>query len=346
MYSITCDTLGLYARSAADLSLLCDVFNLVDDVPPPAAPLDLSTASFAFVRTCQWPKATSGTVDAFDKAQELLKKHGAKVEVVELPAEFDEVPAWHARVLQGEGRSAFHDLAMTSYPVLDPWIQHHIDNKSAVSRKMLTEAYDGIARLRPVIDEIAGKYTALVTPSVVDEAPVIMDARRLTGDASFNLIWCALSSDGSVATADSGLTGLVCTCPSSTCPASRAPTTCLSASRSSGRVSAIRRSAGSPRLSARSLRARVASSTRCKAVIWEKRSTLQKKMWLGHAPTSTGAAYEKKAPTTPQRTRETMRGMAELAGPAAPPVLAGTDSCSPDAGAAVSSCVVVVASVT
>lgn len=35
----------------------------------------------------------------------------------------------------------------------------------------MLEAYDGVARLRPQWDEIAGRYHVVVTPSAVDEAP-------------------------------------------------------------------------------------------------------------------------------------------------------------------------------
>jgi Asp-tRNA(Asn)/Glu-tRNA(Gln) amidotransferase A subunit family amidase len=48
---------------------------------------------------------------------------------------------------------------------------------------------DGIAALKPKIDEIARRYTALIAPSVPDEAPVGIEH---TGSAAFNGIWTAL----------------------------------------------------------------------------------------------------------------------------------------------------------
>lgn len=56
----------------------------------------------------------------------------------------------------------------------------HVENTTKVSRKAQLESYDGCARLRPVWDEIASKYDAVITPSVVDEAPMGIQS---TGDA-------------------------------------------------------------------------------------------------------------------------------------------------------------------
>jgi hypothetical protein len=56
----------------------------------------------------------------------------------------------------------------------------HVENTTKLSRKAQLESYDGCARLRPVFDELASKYDAVITPSVVDEAPVGI---ANTGDA-------------------------------------------------------------------------------------------------------------------------------------------------------------------
>jgi hypothetical protein len=45
--------------------------------------------------------------NAFEKAQELLKKSGATVDELELPDDFTKIKEWHANVLAGEGRTSF-----------------------------------------------------------------------------------------------------------------------------------------------------------------------------------------------------------------------------------------------
>ena len=104
---MTCDTLGLYARSAEDLELLASVFQLADDQPIPVTPLDLKTAKIAFLKTHVWPKAGPGTKAAWIKAQELLKRQGANVDEIDTPEGFEKITQWHANVLAGEGRTSF-----------------------------------------------------------------------------------------------------------------------------------------------------------------------------------------------------------------------------------------------
>lgn len=106
-YSMTCDTLGLYARSVEDLQLLANVFQLADDESIPSQPFEIKGSKIAFVKTHVWPKAGPGGKGAWEKAKTLLEGKGAKVEEVELPAEFEKIADWHANVLAGEGRTSF-----------------------------------------------------------------------------------------------------------------------------------------------------------------------------------------------------------------------------------------------
>lgn len=56
----------------------------------------------------------------------------------------------------------------------------HVENKGKISRKEQLDAYDGCSRLRPIWDEIASKFDAIITPSVPDEAPIGLE---YTGEA-------------------------------------------------------------------------------------------------------------------------------------------------------------------
>jgi Asp-tRNA(Asn)/Glu-tRNA(Gln) amidotransferase A subunit family amidase len=104
---MTCDTLGLYARSATDLELLSSVFQLADDTPIPSTPFPISGSKIAFVKTHVWPKAGPGLEKAWEKAKTLLEGKGASVEEIELPMDFEKISKWHADVLAGEGRTSF-----------------------------------------------------------------------------------------------------------------------------------------------------------------------------------------------------------------------------------------------
>lgn len=180
------------ARSIADLELLAATFRLVDDTSPPPETLDLSQCSFGFVKTHVWSKAAPAVIAIWDQAKRMLEDAGAKVEEVDLPKDFDNLGVWHRNILHMEGQSSFLGDYLKAPDQLDPWVKKHVENDTSTSRREQLDSYDNIARLRPVIDSIAAKFTALITPSVTDEAPIIEEPLRFTGDASFNLMWTVL----------------------------------------------------------------------------------------------------------------------------------------------------------
>lgn len=104
---MTCDTLGLYARSVEDLELLASVFQLADDEPLPPTSFSVKGSKIVFLKTHVWPKAGPGTRAAWEKAKELLEKEGANIEEIELPEDFAKISDWHGKVLAGEGRTSF-----------------------------------------------------------------------------------------------------------------------------------------------------------------------------------------------------------------------------------------------
>ncbi|WVQ79885.1 hypothetical protein IAT38_001985 [Cryptococcus sp. DSM 104549] len=193
IYSITLDTLGLYARSIDDLKLLAKVFYVKDDVPPPSPPKPLSSSTFAYVKTDQW-NASSGPspelLAAWDKSAALLREAGATVEEIELPAAFDGISGKRGRwIMNGEGRVAFLPEYTFARDGLSDALQSQVENRTNITRKMQLQAYDEVAALRPVIDQIAGKYDAIITPAVPGEAPMGLEN---TGDARFCSMWTAL----------------------------------------------------------------------------------------------------------------------------------------------------------
>ncbi|CAH0018804.1 unnamed protein product [Clonostachys rhizophaga] len=191
-YSLTLDTIGFFARSVDDLELFAKIFALEDDAPRQAeAVVSIQGAKFAFVRTVVWPEAGPGTLAAMDTAERLLREHGAEVEVVDLPPEFDEMPRWHRIIMDTEARSAFLPEYRISREQLQPFIADHVENSTKISRAEQLEAFDGVAALRPKFDKIASKYTAIITPSAIDEAPL---GQKFTGSAAFNVIWTACFS--------------------------------------------------------------------------------------------------------------------------------------------------------
>ncbi|KAI9372842.1 amidase signature domain-containing protein [Aspergillus egyptiacus] len=188
VYSLILDTIGFYARAVEDLELLAEVFELRDDEAGKALE-GVKGMKFGLVKTVVWPAAEEGTISAMSAAKELLQKHGAIVEEIDLPREFDNAPDWHAKIMAAAGRASFLSEYRVDKGQIHELLIDHVENAAGYSRKQQLEAFDGIAMLRPRIDEIADRYAALITPSVPGEASLISEG---TGSAAFNCMWTAL----------------------------------------------------------------------------------------------------------------------------------------------------------
>ncbi|OBT87369.1 hypothetical protein VE02_04196 [Pseudogymnoascus sp. 03VT05] len=187
--SPTCDTIGFFARSVADLQLLATAYRIEDLEPVVETPFELKGARIVFCKTPVWEKAEKGTTDALAKAKELLRARGAEVVDLDLPAAFAEVGEWARTIHAGEGRASFLGYYLQDKEKLDSVIQGQVENVKGVSRAGLMAAYDGCAALRSVWDGIAGEFDAVITPSVPGEAP---EGLGYTGDASFCAMWTVL----------------------------------------------------------------------------------------------------------------------------------------------------------
>lgn len=188
IYSLILDTLGLYARSVADLELLADTFAIHDDAPPPVD-FSIQGAKFAVLKTMVWPSIGEGGSAAMNKAVSLLQSHGAVVDEIEFPSHLEDLPSWHATVLNSDGRTAFLPEYSVAKGKISEQLVGHVENTKDISRKSQLEAFDSISAARPLVDKILGEYAAVLTPSVPDEAPLGLEK---TGSAAFCLIWTAL----------------------------------------------------------------------------------------------------------------------------------------------------------
>lgn len=179
------DTLGFYARSINDLEMIAEVFRLQDDEQE-TSQYDLKGAKFAFCKTEIWNQAGEGTIQAMQKAAEILKRRGAQVDDIELPSEFDDFPKYNHRVMYAEGRVSFLGDYYLAKGKLNPFIVGVVENEHKITKRQQLEAFDMIGSLRPKFDSIAEQYDAVITPSVPDEAPEGIES---TGSAAFCAMW-------------------------------------------------------------------------------------------------------------------------------------------------------------
>ena len=187
LYAASLDTLTWFARSVEDLGLLCDVFAIQDDAPPP--PIPVQHARFALCQTPMWEAASPATRHALAAAGEGLRAAGASVTSLELPPHFAALAGMQATIMLAEGRAAFLNLVRTHGAAAHDDFHARVENRTAITRAALLDAYDGAASCRAEFDAIASGFDAVIVPSARGEATAYEEG---PGDAIFNRMWTLL----------------------------------------------------------------------------------------------------------------------------------------------------------
>jgi amidase len=163
------DTIGFFARSISDIQLISRVLNIIEPAASPSlCPKSISECSFGFVKT------------------------GAHVEEVDLGPQFENLAGPNGRIAELTEAEAEVNI-LREYRIgrdkLDPQVTSWAENGRGTTRQRLIQVQDEIATLRPKMDEIAGNYSVLITPSVPGEAP---EGLEWTGSPHFCSLWTAL----------------------------------------------------------------------------------------------------------------------------------------------------------
>lgn len=185
VYSLTCDTLGLYARDPADFALLADVYAL-DPAPEPES---LAGLRIALVEPPAWERVEAPMRAALAAGARALAAAGATVDAVDLPAEFGPIDETHAVILAREGRAAFLNEARSQPETLHDDFRAMVENRADVSPDIARAAYRHADLCRALIDDFFDDYDAILAPSAMGEAPVGL---ATTGDAAMNSLWTLL----------------------------------------------------------------------------------------------------------------------------------------------------------
>ena len=182
------DTLGLLARTVADVQLLGAAlggWDATDGATPESAP------ALAFVRTPWWERAEPDGRRALEDAARRLADAGARVSDRELPPEFAALPEAHdtvmafdtARSLEHEYREHGEQLS----EALRAYIERGMEIAPAAAESAATLARECRARLEAML----GEHDALLTPAVLGEAPLGLGH---TGDPLFCRPWTLLGA--------------------------------------------------------------------------------------------------------------------------------------------------------
>jgi amidase len=158
MLAVSLDTLGLYARAAEDLELLCNAFKLQDDMPPKIKPI--SAMKIGICKSPAWfqETVTPSLEKVWAQAEDLLKAAGAELVEIDLSPDFDGLFDVTRTVMWCEARSAFLSDYLHTPELCHADFKEHATNGKGLTRKEQLAAYDRLNGLKPVWDKIADGY--------------------------------------------------------------------------------------------------------------------------------------------------------------------------------------------
>ena len=185
-FAPTLDTVGWLARSASDLTLIYDVFDTEGGDGPD---LDLRDMRIGVCRSPVWGQAQDATRRALATGVRRLRRDGARIEDLDLPDSFAHLVGDHGLIMAAEGRASFLPNYRDCPSRLHPSLRAMVENVAGLTGRDLAKAYDRAAAARANFDRIASGFDAILTPSVVGEAPIGLKA---TGPLTFNALWSLL----------------------------------------------------------------------------------------------------------------------------------------------------------
>jgi Asp-tRNA(Asn)/Glu-tRNA(Gln) amidotransferase A subunit family amidase len=183
----TMDTIGLLARSIADIGLYRGVLAGIEPQPVPAG---VTAPRIGFCRTHLWSKVDEGYRAQLEDAARRLAKSGAKVEDVSLPAAFERIQDIHLSISSYEFSRNFTWEIENHWDRISETLRNgRLKAGLACSLERYRKALGQAAHLRALIEPVFAKHEVLLAPAVLGEAPVGLHS---TGDASMCLIWTTM----------------------------------------------------------------------------------------------------------------------------------------------------------
>ena len=189
------DTVGVFGRTLADVSLISDVLMAFDSRDRVMRPLARSSLSkhladtppmephLAFVRSPVWDQAEESTKDAF---RELISAIGERVDIVELAAGFSEAHEVHRRIMEPDLARSFAKEYRDGKDKLSTVLCEMIERGQKVPAVEYNDAVERIEQFNEDLEDVFYEYDAILTPAAPGEAPVGLDS---TGSPAFCTIW-------------------------------------------------------------------------------------------------------------------------------------------------------------
>ncbi|MEX2455491.1 MAG: amidase [Rhodospirillaceae bacterium] len=191
------DTLGLFARSVADIALFHGA------LAGGSARVGSELPRVGVCRTRHWDEAETCAQEAVERAAAALSGAGYEIEDVDLPRECDRAEEAFRVISNYEGKAAMADEFRDHMARMNPWMRAvgESDWPDAAYRVALASAAQARAALAAVHD----RFDILLTPSTAGEAPA--DLQGLSVSA-FNRLWTLMHGPTITLPAGAGPNGM------------------------------------------------------------------------------------------------------------------------------------------
>lgn len=196
------DTIGALARSVADCALMVGAITQRDLGDPERKP---DAAPRLAVVTGPSPKASPEMLSRLAEVAELLRRRGAKVREIAVPAELEAAFNDHNTVMNMDIARAL-SWELNEHPEqLSEDLMEPIRRARSFPPERLDRGIAAFERARGAFTTFMADFDAIITPSAIGEAPLGLTH---TGDAAFNILWTALHAPCTTIPAGSGPLGL------------------------------------------------------------------------------------------------------------------------------------------
>ena len=179
------DTLGFFARSISDVSLLSEAITggALSASPVRSAP------RIGLCRTEQWPHASADSQRVLLESRNRLRDAGAPVDDVDLGDPFQGLHRSQAMVMAVEACTSFKSERENHAKQVGPKLHDLFAEGDRCTSETYAAAIAQAEECRRRMISVFTKYDALITPSAIGEAPAGLES---TGDPAFNRIWTLL----------------------------------------------------------------------------------------------------------------------------------------------------------
>ena len=177
----SCDTLGLMARSVADICLFRDAMLLRRPAKPEGGAV--SAPRLAFSLYPDPAKVTPPMAAAIARARDALAAKGARIVDLPTPAAWEGLAEAHQRVMAYEAKFVFAYERDRHGSKLSAAFHKLLGEGEAISEAIWRAGLEAAARSRAALADLAANYDAVVLPAAPGEAWAKVDG---TGDPSFN----------------------------------------------------------------------------------------------------------------------------------------------------------------